>query len=143
MNRIAKTDDLFKNGLSCSQAILAGFGDAANLHHDQAIRLTRAFGMGLRRRAFCGAVTASAMLLGFKVRVAENERAARYAVHDLFQVFSDRFEVEHGSILCQDLLNGIDLSTDDGVRRAQEEQVFSRICPNFVHTAAVILNDLL
>ena len=143
MDPVKKADDLFLQGYSCSQAILAGFGEVTGLEFDQAIKLARAFGSGMRRDGVCGAVIGAALVLGFKEKSREKERDARYATYDLFNILADDFQKEHGSIKCRELLAGIDLSTEDGLQYALDKGLFSDVCPRFVHTAAVLSKERL
>ncbi|MFH1135473.1 MAG: C-GCAxxG-C-C family protein [Pseudomonadota bacterium] len=143
MDRVNKADDLFRQGFSCSQAVLAGFGDVTGLEFDQAVKLGRAFGSGMRRDGFCGALIGAALVLGFKEKSRDNEREARYAAYDYFRTLADRFEQAHGSAKCRELLGGVDLATAAGQAQAVEAELFTTLCPRFVHTAAGLLEELL
>jgi hypothetical protein len=53
-----------------------------------------------------------------------------------------RFIALHGSLECRQLL-GVDLSTAEGLRAAKEKHLPETVCPQYVRTAAQIVQDLL
>lgn len=91
----------------------------------------------------CGALSGSFMVLGFKNQGQENEQQARYKTYDLVKEFVRHFKARHGTIICRELLKGVDLSTEAGHKAAVERNLFTTICPRFVRDAAEILDDLL
>jgi len=105
--------------------------------------LGRAFGSGMGRGGICGALIGSFMILGFKVQGETDERQARYKTYDLVTEFIERFQRSHGTIVCKELLDGVDLGTEDGRRQALERKLFTTICPKFVRGAADILETML
>ena len=105
--------------------------------------LGRAFGSGMGLGNLCGAVTGAFMVLGFAVRDADDERQARFKTYDLVREFIRRFEARRGSIMCRELLGGVDLGTEAGRQEAVDRNLFTEVCPGFVEDAADILDDLL
>ncbi len=142
MNNVEKTTDLFSAGLNCSQAMLTVFGEPYGLDAEMAAKLGRPLGGGIGHLAkTCGAITAAVLVLGMaKNHQDEGEaRKASYAsVQDLFK----RFEALHGTTECKELL-GTDMSTEEGLKKIQEEKLVRKVCPPFVRAAASILEELL
>jgi C_GCAxxG_C_C family probable redox protein len=95
------------------------------------------------RGGICGALISAFMVLGFKFQEETDERQARYKTYDLVKEFIGRFETNHGTIVCKELLGGVDLATEDGRRQAREEKLFTTLCPKFVQGAADILEKML
>ena len=95
--------------------------------------------MGLGKE--CGAVTGAFMVIGFKIHGEKDERDARSKSHDLVKEFIRRFEAQHDTIVCKDLI-GADLATVSGREKATKENVFQTHCPKFVKTASEILLDI-
>jgi hypothetical protein len=62
--------------------------------------------------------------------------------YELVYQFVERFKSRKGSILCRDLL-GCDLSTEEGLDFAEENNLIATRCPKFVQDAAEILEELL
>ena len=52
--------------------------------------------------------------------------------------FADRFRQRNGSNTCRELL-GCDISTADGLKQAQEQNLFKTTCVKMVEDAAEIL----
>lgn len=123
--------------------MLAGFGEHFNLDRDAALKLGRAFGAGMGQGLTCGAVTGAFMIMGLVLdEVIGNDRRARYSCYAMVREFVRRFESRHGSIVCQELL-GVDLGTDEGMKEAQERNLFRTVCPVYVKDAARILKELM
>jgi len=88
----------------------------------------------------CGVVSGALMVLGLSAnRVDKDAREQLYAVS---KRFVERFKSEHGSILCTDLL-GCDISTEEGLKKAREENRFKALCPEYVKRATQILQEIL
>ena len=105
MTRIEEAVAYFKEGLSCSQAIMAAYGPTVGLDRDTAIKIASGFGGGMGRMAeTCGVVTGAFMVLGLKHGAATADREAKEAIYALVREFAARFKAIHGSIVCRDLL---------------------------------------
>ncbi len=142
MTKPEKTVELFANGLNCSQAMLNVFGEQYGLDPQMAKGLGRALGGGMGHMArTCGAVTAAVLILGLS-RNGQEEAEARKTSFSNVQKLFRRFEKLHGTSECKTLL-GADMSTDEGKKIIQEQQLVKKLCPAFVRDAAMILEDLL
>lgn len=61
---------LFLDGCSCSQAVMAAFCDLTGMDRSTALRLSAPFGGGIgRMREVCGAVSGMMMVVGAAVRL--------------------------------------------------------------------------
>jgi C_GCAxxG_C_C family probable redox protein len=129
----------FREGLSCSQAVLSTYGPHLGLERELALRIAAPFGGGIARTGgICGAVSGALMALGLKHGPREpKDEQARERVYALAQEFIDEFTARNGSILCHELL-GRDLSSPKGRRWARVSR-----CPKFVRDGAEILERLL
>jgi C_GCAxxG_C_C family probable redox protein len=142
MTRVEQAVAYFKEGYSCSQAIMAAYAPSLGLDRDTAIKIASGFAGGMGRMAeTCGAVTGAFMVLGLKFGSASTDREAKEAVYTRVRDFAERFKAIHGSLLCRDLL-GCDLNTPEGLALAQEKKLFSTVCPPYVETAATILEEM-
>ena len=54
----------------------------------------------------------------------------------------DRFAQVCGSYLCNDLL-GCDISTNEGVKYARENRLFTEFCPEMVANAVDVLEQII
>jgi C_GCAxxG_C_C family probable redox protein len=142
MTKIEEAVAYFKDGFSCSQAIVAAYGPSVGLDRDTALKIASGFGGGMGRLAeTCGAVTGAFMVLGLTFGSAASDREAKEAVYTRVREFAERFKARHGSLLCRDLL-GCDLNTPEGLALAQEKKLSSTVCPPYVETAAKILEEM-
>jgi C_GCAxxG_C_C family probable redox protein len=135
---------IFRNGFSCSQAVVAAFGESLGLEKEIALKISQAFGGGMARLGLtCGAVTGALLVIGLKHgRTRPDDEAAKEKTYALALEFISRFKARHGTIVCRDLI-GTDLSTPEGHDEAQARGVFETLCPNFVGSAAEILEQIL
>ena len=133
----------FKSGLNCSQAVLSSYGEEFGLDCDLASRIATGFGGGMRMAETCGAVTGSFMVLGLKYgnTTAQNQQA-KEKTYEKIEEFTTRFKARNGSVMCRELL-GCDISTPKGRKKAQDNGLFSTICPGMVKNAAEILEEML
>jgi C_GCAxxG_C_C family probable redox protein len=142
MNNVEKTVDHFASGLNCSQAILTVLGEPYGLDSEVAARLGRPLGGGMGHLSLtCGAVTAAVLVLGL-AKDDRDEGEARKVTYSSVQELFRRFEALHGTTECGSLL-GADMSTEEGLKKVQDEKLVSKLCPAFVRDAADILEKLL
>jgi C_GCAxxG_C_C family probable redox protein len=87
----------------------------------------------------CGALVGAFMIFGLTLQGEADERRARYRTYDLVREFTGRFETRHGTIVCKELLGGVDPSPEAGRRQARDQKLFTTICPKLVEDAADIL----
>jgi C_GCAxxG_C_C family probable redox protein len=144
VDRVKRAVDVFKEGFSCSQAVLQAFSETLGLDRDTALRISQAFGGGMAHMGeTCGAVTGAFMVIGLQYgRTNAEDDESKERTYATVQEFILRFKARHDSIVCRELL-GYDVSIDQEFNQAQEADVFQRICPNLVQSAAEICEELL
>lgn len=144
MTRVERAISCFRQGFSCSQAILSIYGRGFGLDRDTALKVAQAFGGGMARMGeTCGAVTGAFMVLGLKHgRTRIDDTEAKEKTYELVQQFVSEFNARNGSIVCKELL-GHDMSTPEGRRLIEEKDLFSTTCPKFVQDAAEIIEEIL
>ena len=145
MNRTDKAVACFKQGFSCSQAIVSTFAEGTGLERETALKVAAGFGGGMARMGLtCGAVTGAIIVLGLKHGATSAEDLqAKQKTYQLVRDFTAKFKARHGSIVCKELLGGIDLSTQEGMEQAKRTDVINTLCPKFVQHAAEILEEIL
>ncbi|MBR2798472.1 MAG: C_GCAxxG_C_C family protein [Clostridia bacterium] len=137
--------NLFLQGYNCSQAVVCAFCDVTGLEIDVAARMASSFGGGLGRlREVCGTVSGAALVLGIVRGYADPEDyAAKKAHYALVQEFARRFREKNGSIVCRELLKGVDVTTGGAPEARTEAYYRKRPCPNLAYCAAEILDEML
>jgi C_GCAxxG_C_C family probable redox protein len=135
---------LFKEGFSCSQAVLSAFSDVFDLELSIALKISQPFGGGIAHRGdICGAVSGAFMALGLKYgRIEADDIPSRDRTYAAVTAFIEKFESVYGSIVCKELL-GHDLNTEEGQKKAEDEGLFENRCPKFVRFAAELVEDLI
>jgi C_GCAxxG_C_C family probable redox protein len=144
MNNPERAVELFNEGFSCSQAVLAAYGEQFDLKREMALRIAGAFGGGMGRLGeTCGAVSGAVMVLGLKFGCAvAGDLKSRENAYASVREFVHRFKGRNVSTLCRDLLD-CDISTPEGIKRAKEEGLIKKTCPKLVRDAAEILDQLI
>jgi C_GCAxxG_C_C family probable redox protein len=134
----------FREGFSCSQAILSIYGPEFGLARETALKAGAALGAGMGRLGeACGAVTGAMIVIGLKYGHTEaKDKETKTKTYDRVRDYGERFRALHGSLLCRELL-GCDLGTAEGMETARQKGYFTELCPRFVREAAEILEDVL
>jgi C_GCAxxG_C_C family probable redox protein len=134
----------FQEGFVCSQAVLTAFADRFGLSEETALKIAAAFGGGIGRSAeTCGAITGAVMVLGLAYgAVHGDDLPAKQLTYRKASELFDRFRQRHPSLRCRELLP-CDISTPEGYKAAQDQKLFSTVCPQFVKDAVEILESLL
>jgi C_GCAxxG_C_C family probable redox protein len=121
--------------------VLTAFASEFGLSDEMALKIAAPFGAGMARLGkTCGAVTGGLMALGLKYGYTAPE--GRDAAYGIAQEFMRRFEEQHGSLACRELI-GFDIATPGSRALAQQSGVFESICPRLVRDAAEIVAFLL
>jgi len=134
----------FLSGYNCAQAVLDAFRDEAALDEDLALKIATGLGAGMgRKQEVCGAVTGGILVLGLQHgRGSTDDHSATEQTYLRTRELMDRFTAQHGSCLCRELLQGYDLSTDEGLRRAKADDMLNRVCRPCVQTVVEILEKM-
>ena len=140
----AKALSVFREGFSCSQAVLSVFAVEMGLDRETALKLSQALGGGMAHLGeACGALTGAFLAISLKYgRTRPDDLEARDRTYARMQELAARFKARFGALRCPDLL-GLDLGTAEGMARAREEDLFRRRCDQFVQAAAEWTEELL
>jgi C_GCAxxG_C_C family probable redox protein len=141
--RVKQAVAMFNESYSCSQAIVAAYGDRFGLDKNTALKIASGLGGGIGRTgSVCGAVTGAILILGLKYGTTNpKDKNAKFETYKKVQDFCEEFKTRAGSLICRELL-GFDFMTPDGELRAKQPGAFEH-CPEFVQIAAEILESML
>lgn len=132
-----KAGELFKTGLNCSQSVFCAFAPELGMGGETAQKVSCALGGGVgRMRETCGAVTGAALVIGMKTGP---DKTAAYA---RMQEFCAAFKKEFGSLVCRELLAGVNATAGGAPEERTAEYYRKRPCAEMVATAAAILQDM-
>lgn len=137
--------ELFLQGYNCAQAVFCAFGDVTGLDIDTAARIASSFGGGLGRlREVCGTVSGAALVLGMVEGYSDpGDFEAKKAHYARVQEFARRFREASGSIVCRELLRGVEVAPGDAPEKRTPEYYQKRPCPELARRAAGILEEML
>ena len=133
----------FKNGYNCSQSIVLAFEDLLPVDGAQMLKLASSFGGGMGRlRAVCGSVSGMFMIAGLLYGYDGPETGQVKADHYArIQELAHRFEEEHGSIVCREML-GLNVKHDVPVPEARTAEYYKkRPCAEIIGDTAEILEQ--
>lgn len=144
MNKMDQAVACFREGFSCSQAIVSTFAADFSLDRDTALKIACSFGGGMAQMAdTCGAVTGAFMVIGLKHgRTRLDDLNAKQETYRLVKEFVAQFKARHKTIVCRELL-GYDMSIEQEKKLIDEQQLTKTICPQLVREAAEILEQIL
>jgi C_GCAxxG_C_C family probable redox protein len=144
MSKVNSAVALFKKGFNCSQAVFSTYSADLFLSTEKAKKIGCAFGGGIGCMGLtCGAVTGALMLIGLKYGNSNLEdQMSKEETYARVQEFAKRFKERNGSLQCSVLLN-CDISTEEGLKAAEEKNLIEELCPKFVKDAAEIIEEIL
>jgi C_GCAxxG_C_C family probable redox protein len=139
---VVRAESLFREGFSCSQAVLIAFASRLGLEERQAALAASAFGGGMARHGWtCGALTGALMALGLHGGYASpQDNETKDALYARVQALVARFEERHGATACRQL-TGTNMLDPAERQAASERGVFSTVCPQLVRTAASLVAE--
>ena len=145
MTHQEKARQNFLNGYNCAQAVFCAFCDVTGMDEREALRLSSSFGGGMGRlREVCGAVSgmfmAAGLLYGYDDLEDKSLKAAHYA---RIQELAARFSSQEKSLICRELLAGINNDTNPVPEDRTETYYKKRPCPQLAACAAAILEKKL
>lgn len=125
---------------NCSQSVFSSFAKELAIDEEMALRISSGFGGGMACAETCGAVTGAYMVIGMKYGHYNTNVLAKNNTKERIKNFNKHFIEKHGFLKCKELI-GCNISTDDGLIKAKENNVFTQFCPQFIGSACDILED--
>ena len=142
--RVEKAKELFKSGYNCSQAVLAVFCEEFGLDLDTALKIASSFGGGMgRMREVCGTVSGMFMAVGLALASASDSAVEKGNHYKRVQELARRFKEKNGSIICRELLQGVETSAVPTPSERNETYYKKRPCIDLVGDAVEILEEYL
>ena len=129
---------------SCCSGVLAVYASEVGMDQDLAGAAGRGMAGGIGGLGnVCGAVSGAVMAIGLKMTNADNinDVETGFKTMEIAREFVARFEEQHSSIQCRELI-GHDISSREKSALAMKENAFAK-CPEYVESAVKILDELL
>jgi len=139
-----KAKELFKSGYNCSQSVLGVFCEEFGLDFETAMKIASSFGGGMgRMREVCGTVSGMFMAAGLAFSKGENTPSAKAEQYKIVQELAQKFKDKNGSIICRELLQGVETSTSPQPSERTENYYKKRPCIELVGDSVEILEEYL
>ncbi|OGU60377.1 MAG: hypothetical protein A2V66_11565 [Ignavibacteria bacterium RBG_13_36_8] len=134
----------FSDGYSCSQSILSTFAPEFGLEKETALKISSTFGGGIARTGeTCGVITGAIMVLGLKYgKSSPMDEVTKTELYSRVHEFIDEFTERNKTTKCKEL-TGYDFNIPEQFKKASQEKIVSKICPQIVRDAMEILEKLL
>lgn len=139
-----KAKALFKSGYNCSQSVLGVFCEELGLDFNTAMKISSSFGGGMgRMREVCGAVSGMFMAAGLNYSSSDNTPENKAKQYKIVQELAQKFKDKNGSIICRELLDGVETSNSPIPSDRTEEYYKKRPCIELVADSVSILEEYL
>ncbi len=144
MNSIEHAVSCFNQGFNCAQSVFSAFSSQLGLPSDIALKIGAPFGAGVGRMGeVCGAVNGAMMVIGLKFgHINADDVETKEEAYGMAKKFINSFRERNGSIICRELLK-YDLSKPEEYKMAQDQGLFTSLCPKLVQDAAEIISEIL
>lgn len=135
----------FSEGYNCAQSVFYSFCDDFQVEKDTALKIGCGFGAGMGLNGeVCGAVSGGIIVLGLKYSSGDKpDEAATYLTYAKTNEFMRQVTEKQGTYLCRKLLDGCDLTTEQGQRQFGEKDLINKVCKPCVESVAQILENVI
>ncbi len=141
-NLSEKAKENFKKGYNCSQAVLSVFCEQFGLDFETAMKISSSFGGGMgRMREVCGTVSGMFMAAGLAYSTSDSSAENKSNQYKIVQELAKRFKDKNGSIICRELLQGVESSASPTPSERTETYYKKRPCVELVGDAVEILEE--
>lgn len=140
-----KASELFSQGYNCAQSVLGAYAEELYIDFETLLKLSSSFGGGMGKlREVCGAVSGMFMVAGLKQGYSTTNDDKKKEIHyALIQELGHKFEKEHNSLICRELLNLNEKESSPKPSKRTENFYEERPCAKFITSACKILDETL
>lgn len=132
-----KAKKAHESGFNCAQSVLYALADNVGLDAELALKISSGFAGGMRSGEVCGAVSGAIMAIGLKYGYSDGTYKDKKKYYTVVKKFQKEFKEKNNTILCRELL-GIDLSIRNGEDIIRQNNLFVKLCREFIQDAAEI-----
>ncbi|MCQ2796830.1 MAG: C-GCAxxG-C-C family protein [Bacilli bacterium] len=140
INREETAKAYFRQGYSCSQAVMLAYQDLIKLDKKTILKISSPFGGGMGRlRETCGALSGAFLVLGYLEGNDSIDNKRKEVLYKKVQAIAKGFEKENGFIQCRHLLHLAENKSSPKPSKRNEKYYHSRPCVEIVGSATRIL----
>ena len=123
--------------------MLYAFREEGDLSEETALKIACGLGAGMaRKEEVCGAVTGGILVLGMRHgRGSKDDRSAQERTYAKTRDLMDCFSEKYGTVICRKLLNGCELTTEEGQKYFKDNDLLNKLCVPCVQSIVMILED--
>ena len=145
MKKSEKAVEYFRNKFNCSQSVFTVFGTDYGYSENDSLKVSCAFGGGMgRQQLTCGAVTGALMAIGLKYGKGINDtEEMKQLTYTKTREFFEEFTKIHGSTICLELLDGLDMADPEDHKKIMERKLFDINCEKYVASAVRITERII
>lgn len=138
-------EQYFRDGCNCAQSVLCAFMDCTGWDYETSMKFGASFGGGFgRMREVCGAFSGICLIAGHLWGYTDtSDKSLKTAHYALVQDMAARFKAAHSTLLCRELLAGIESGSDFTPSDRTAEYYQKRPCPGIVASAAGVLDEII
>jgi C_GCAxxG_C_C family probable redox protein len=135
----------FSEGYNCAQSVFYSFCDDLGFDKNTALKMACGFGAGMgRKEEVCGAVSGGIIVIGAKYGRGEGQdRTPTELTYRKTRELMERFEQKHGTFICRKLLQGCELTTEEGQKHFKANKLSNTICQPCVRSVVEILESIM
>jgi C_GCAxxG_C_C family probable redox protein len=135
----------FLGGYNCAQSVLYSFCHELQIDENTALKIACGFGGGMGgKQEVCGAVTGGIIVIGSKYGRGEKDgRTATEITYAKIRELMELFSEKHGTFICRKLLNGCELTTEEGRKYFKENDLLNKTCKTCVESVVEILEGIM
>jgi len=142
MKKSEIAEEYFRKGYNCSQSVVLSFKDEMGLDEETLMKLSVGLGGGVgRMREVCGAICGGAIVIGYLK--GSTDPKSKNEVYPIVQRLGERFKESNGSIVCRELLAGIQTTGGSQAEARTDEFYKKRPCLGLIMEVADIVDDIL
>ncbi len=139
-----KAKELFKSGYNCAQSVLGVFCEELGLDFKTAMKISSSFGGGMgRMREVCGTVSGMFMAAGLAFAGVNDSPLEKGEHYKRIQELAKRFKDKNGSIICRELLQGVETTAGTNPEPRTENYYKKRPCVELVSDSVEIFEQFL
>ncbi len=140
MSKAEIAEKYFKEGYNCAQAVAMAFAEEMGMDINAVARLASPFGAGLgRQRLTCGAVSGGFLVFGTLYGCDDPSRKGE--VYERVQELSNTFKEQFGSLVCRELLAGVQVTSGTDPEERTPTYYKKRPCVEYVRYMAQLLES--